>query len=190
MRHRDDVRDVNSDRLMTFHGLRHTYAVKKYWELTGSGMSALDAHFAVSQLSGHEWADMTNIYLASVRKGSAISSDYRSFDGLPPDPPGGGLEPILSIGRNTAYELVPSGKIVSAYEYLKFLLTEIPKHMDDYGLTFLEDLMPLSRPYRTNTENLLNQDRRSLTGGFRFFIAYLQSSVYQQTESKSTFSTD
>ena len=48
---------------MTFHGLRHTYAVKKYWELTGSGMSALDAHFAVSQLSGHEWADMTNIYL-------------------------------------------------------------------------------------------------------------------------------
>lgn len=30
-------------------------------------MSALDAHFAVSQLLGHEWADMTNIYLASVK---------------------------------------------------------------------------------------------------------------------------
>ena len=30
---------------------------------------ALDAHFAVSRLLGHERPDVTNIYLASVRKG-------------------------------------------------------------------------------------------------------------------------
>ena len=34
-------------------------------------MSELDAHFAVSKLLGHERADVTNIYLASVRKGGA-----------------------------------------------------------------------------------------------------------------------
>ena len=28
------------------------------------------------------------------------------------------------------------------YEYLKHLLTEIPKHMDDTSLAFLDDLLP------------------------------------------------
>ena len=69
MRHRDEVRDAGSDRSLTFHGLRHTYAAEKYRELTSSGMGALDAHFAVSRLLGHEGPDVTNIYLASVRKG-------------------------------------------------------------------------------------------------------------------------
>ena len=40
MKHRDEVRDAGSDRPLTFHGLRHTYAAEKYKELTGSGMSA------------------------------------------------------------------------------------------------------------------------------------------------------
>lgn len=69
MRHRDEVRTVDSDRPMTFHGLRHTYAAEKYQELVNSGKSALDAHFEVSRLLGHERPDVTNIYLASVRKG-------------------------------------------------------------------------------------------------------------------------
>ena len=69
MKHRDEVRDAGSDRPLTFHGLRHTYAAEKYKELTGSGRSALDAHFAVSRLLGHERADVTNIYLASLPKG-------------------------------------------------------------------------------------------------------------------------
>ena len=34
-------------------------------------MSALDAHFTVSRLLGHERADVTNIYLASVKKKEA-----------------------------------------------------------------------------------------------------------------------
>ena len=33
-------------------------------------MGELDAHFAVSRLLGHERADVTNIYLASVKKGA------------------------------------------------------------------------------------------------------------------------
>ena len=69
MRHRDEVRTVNSDRPMTFHGLRHTYAAEKYQELVNSGKSPLDAHFEVSRLLGHERPDVTNIYLAPVRKG-------------------------------------------------------------------------------------------------------------------------
>ena len=69
IRHRDEVRDVDSDRPMTFHGLRHTYAAEKYQELVNNGKSPLDAHFEVSRLLGHERPDVTNIYLASVRKG-------------------------------------------------------------------------------------------------------------------------
>ena len=53
---------------MTFHGLRHTYATEKYRELVANGMPELDAHFTVSRLLGHERADVTNIYLASLKK--------------------------------------------------------------------------------------------------------------------------
>ena len=38
-------------------------------ELVNNGKSPLDAHFEVSRLLGHERPDVTNIYLASVRKG-------------------------------------------------------------------------------------------------------------------------
>ena len=71
IKHRDEVRDVSSGHPLTFHGLRHLFAAEKYQELIASGMSALDAHFAVSRLLGHERADVTNIYLASVKKGGA-----------------------------------------------------------------------------------------------------------------------
>jgi len=70
MRNRDEVRDVDSDRPMTFHGLRHTFAAEKYQKLIQSVQSTLDAHFEVSRLLGHERPDVTNIYLASVRKGN------------------------------------------------------------------------------------------------------------------------
>ena len=67
--YRGEIQDPNDQRPLTFHGLRHTYAAEKYTQLTESGMSALDAHFTVSRLLGHERADVTDIYLASVRKG-------------------------------------------------------------------------------------------------------------------------
>lgn len=68
IKHRENVKDTDSARPMTFHGLRHTYAAEKYQELTASGMTELDAHFTVSRLLGHERADVTNIYLASIKK--------------------------------------------------------------------------------------------------------------------------
>lgn len=66
--YRADVQDPDSARPLTFHGLRHTYAAEKYSQLIDEGVSELDAHLTVSRLLGHERADVTNIYLASVRK--------------------------------------------------------------------------------------------------------------------------
>ena len=42
------------------------------------------------------------------------------------------------------------------YEYLKHLLTEIPKHMDDTSLDFMDDLLPWS-------ENLPEECRKHNT---------------------------
>ena len=46
----------------------------------------------------------------------------------------------------TIYSLVETAKAnkLKIYEYLKHLLTEIPKHMDDTSMEFLEDLLPWS----------------------------------------------
>ena len=70
--HRKELQDEGDDRPLTFHGLRHTYAAEKYQELVDGGMTELAAHFAVSQLLGHERPDVTDIYLASVRKGGRL----------------------------------------------------------------------------------------------------------------------
>lgn len=69
--HRAESQDEGSTRPITFHGLRHTYAAETYKKLINDGMSKLDAHFAVSRLLGHERPDVTNIYLASVKKDGA-----------------------------------------------------------------------------------------------------------------------
>ena len=46
----------------------------------------------------------------------------------------------------TIYSLVETAKAnkLKIYEYLKHLLTEIPKHMDETNMDFLEDLLPWS----------------------------------------------
>jgi len=64
---REDFQE-DANRPLTFHGLRHTYAAEKYMELIQNGTNALDAHFEVSHLLGHERADVTNIYLVSLPK--------------------------------------------------------------------------------------------------------------------------
>ena len=64
---REDFQE-DANRPLTFHGLRHTYAAEKYMELIQYGTSALDAHFEVSRLLGHERADVTDICLASLGK--------------------------------------------------------------------------------------------------------------------------
>ena len=44
------------------------------------------------------------------------------------------------------YSLVETAKanLVNTYQYLELLLTEIPKHMDDNDMSFLDDLLPWS----------------------------------------------
>ena len=71
LRNREAVQDPDSDRPLTFHGLRHTYAAEKYRQLIADGIPELDAHFAVSKLLGHERPDVTNIYLSSIRNGGS-----------------------------------------------------------------------------------------------------------------------
>ena len=68
IRARPEVQDPGSDRPMTHHGLRHCYAARRYTELTTAGKSDLDAHLKVSQLLGHNRAEVTDIYLASLKK--------------------------------------------------------------------------------------------------------------------------
>ena len=70
MTNRGTIQNSNQSNSLTFHGLRHTYAAEKYRELVNGGMGDLDAHFEVSRLLGHERADVTNIYLASVKGGN------------------------------------------------------------------------------------------------------------------------
>jgi len=71
LKNRDDIADEGREANLTFHGLRHSYAAVKYHVLTENGANPLDAHFTVSRLLGHERADVTNIYLASVKKKEA-----------------------------------------------------------------------------------------------------------------------
>ena len=63
---RSDVQDTGSNRPMTHHGLRHTYAARKYRECVDAGYSHYDACRQVSRLLGHERAEVTRIYLASI----------------------------------------------------------------------------------------------------------------------------
>ena len=70
--HRKELQDEGDSRPLTFHGLRHTYAAEQYQKLVDGGMPALTAHLTVSQLLGHERPDVTDIYLASVRKGGRL----------------------------------------------------------------------------------------------------------------------
>ena len=67
LRNREAVQDPDSNRPLTFHGLRHTYAAEKYRQLIADGTSELDAHLTVSHLLGHKRADVTNIYLSSLK---------------------------------------------------------------------------------------------------------------------------
>lgn len=63
---RPQVRDPGSQRPMTHHGLRHSYAAGQYDHLRASGASHETARREVSQLLGHGRPDVTGIYLASA----------------------------------------------------------------------------------------------------------------------------
>lgn len=65
---RPRIQDAGSTRPMTHHGLRHSYAARTYRDLAADGVSPFQASLRVSQLLGHERADVTRIYLASLKK--------------------------------------------------------------------------------------------------------------------------
>ena len=71
---RDVIRDEDSNRPLTFHGLRHTYAVEKYKALLAAWKTELDAHYEVSRLLGHERPDVTDIYLASLNESEKVTA--------------------------------------------------------------------------------------------------------------------
>lgn len=61
------VQDVGSERRMIHHGLRHTYAVRKYLEYIEAGFTPDAAALRVSKLLGHERKEVTRVYLASIK---------------------------------------------------------------------------------------------------------------------------
>ena len=64
--HRKKVQDPEPDKPMTFHGLRHAYALECYNELIAAGCTEKESCLKVSKLLGHERADVTRIYLAGL----------------------------------------------------------------------------------------------------------------------------
>ena len=56
--------------------------------------------------------------------------------------------PTISGAKASAiiYSIAETAKAnnLKPYDYFEYLLTEIPKHMDDTNLEFCEDLMPWS----------------------------------------------
>jgi integrase/recombinase XerD len=57
---------------LTFHGLRHSYAMRQYARCRMQGMTPLQARLQVSKWLGHERDDVTRIYMAGVTKNNDI----------------------------------------------------------------------------------------------------------------------
>lgn len=62
---REEIRKPGSQRPMTHHGLRHSYAAGQYDQLRESGVGEGTARREVSHLLGHGRPEVTKIYLAS-----------------------------------------------------------------------------------------------------------------------------
>lgn len=67
--HRAFAQDPDSQRPMTFHGLRHTCAAEWYRARVERGDTPHEARKAVARLLGHGRDDVTRIYLAGVEGG-------------------------------------------------------------------------------------------------------------------------
>ena len=58
-----------------------------------------------------------------------------------------------------AYSIAETAKAnhLNTYKYYEFLLTEIPKHMDDKNLDFLDDLLPWSPKVQAECASQIKQ---------------------------------
>jgi len=57
---------------LTFHGLRHSWANKRYNELVQSGLSDKDSRAIVSSELGHGRESVTQIYIPRAGSGTRI----------------------------------------------------------------------------------------------------------------------
>ena len=70
--HRSKLPSRGDKEKLTMHGLRHSFAVRRFSELIGNGYTESQAKREVSRLLGHEREDVTEIYLSSLRKGGEL----------------------------------------------------------------------------------------------------------------------
>ncbi len=157
LRHRDAICDPTvPGRRITVHGLRHTYAAEKYTSLVDGGMTPLDAHFTVSHLLGHERPDVTDIYLASVKGGTA-RGEYPLISVPPLEIPGKNnicvnlyeIPPRLLTIRITADKkrekpqiAVASPVLIVSFRVCLLILSAISVDavpVANYGIRFLHD---------------------------------------------------
>lgn len=56
------------------------------------------------------------------------------------------------------YSIVETAKTnnLKPYNYFKYLLEEIPMHMDEHGVDFCENLLPGRTSYQRNAESIFN----------------------------------
>ena len=66
--HRAEVQDANSDRPLTFHGLRHAAAAEWFKALKTNGFTDFQARKQVALLLGHGHDNVARIYLASLKE--------------------------------------------------------------------------------------------------------------------------
>ena len=92
----------------------------------------------------------------------------------------------------TAYSIAETAKAnhLNTYKYFELLLTEIPKHMDDKNLDFLDDLLPWSPKVQAECASQIKQSQfflkfslcssiRKLRRNARFFrLSYARMSTY------------
>ncbi|ACV62290.1 integrase family protein [Desulfofarcimen acetoxidans DSM 771] len=65
-KHRDKFRELEDrEKNMTFHGLRHTFARKEYFQRIDRGMDIQRALVEVSRILGHNRPEVTKIYLGT-----------------------------------------------------------------------------------------------------------------------------
>ena len=64
--------------------------------------------------------------------------------------------PVLNSIAETA-----KANDLKPYEYFEYLLTEIPKHMEETDLSFLEKLLPWAEDLPTNIRKIKTTNKRS-----------------------------
>lgn len=89
------------------------------------------------------------------------------------------------------YSIVETTKAneLNIYQYFKYLLTEIPKHMDDTDRSFLNSLLPWSKQFPTECikKYELNKYRRQIPAGVCSQMAHFLVSIFYDLKAQSIY---